>query len=108
MVRPARDPRTLFYQIGGSLGRNRLVSNNPNKSIYISGVNKNEKSYLLTIIDTLDLKAELVPLSASERDATRDANDYLAKLRRDEESKWAHRAKVRHTKHFYLIANGNY
>ena len=40
---------------------------------------------------------------------------YLAKLRRDEEAKWAQRAKVRHiqeggnnTKYFHLIANGKH
>jgi hypothetical protein len=38
----------------------------------------------------------------------------ITKLRRDEESKWAQRAKVKHiqqggsnTKYFHLIANGN-
>jgi hypothetical protein len=41
-----------------------------------------------------------------------EANEELAKLRRDEESKWAQRAKVKHvqkggnnTKYFHLIAN---
>lgn len=35
-VRPARDHRTLFYQIGGALVQNRLKSNNPIESIYSS------------------------------------------------------------------------
>jgi hypothetical protein len=45
----------------------------------------------------------------------RQANDELAKLRRNEESKWAQREKVKHimkggdnTKYFHLIANGKH
>jgi hypothetical protein len=45
----------------------------------------------------------------------RSTNDAVAKLRRDEESKWAQRAKVKHiqeggdnTKYFHLIANGKH
>jgi hypothetical protein len=45
----------------------------------------------------------------------RDANEKLAKLRRDEETKWAQLAKVKHvqeggnnTKYFHLIANGKH
>jgi hypothetical protein len=45
----------------------------------------------------------------------RQANDELAKLRRNEESKWAQRAKVKHiqeggdnTKYFHLISNGKH
>ena len=34
-VRSARDHGTLFYQIGGALVQNRLISNNPIESIYI-------------------------------------------------------------------------
>jgi hypothetical protein len=36
------------------------------------------------------------PLSASDRDVVRDANDKPTKLRRDKESKCAQRAKVKH------------
>jgi hypothetical protein len=43
------------------------------------------------------------------------AHDSLNKLRREEEQKWAHRAKVKHiqeggnnTKYFHLIANGKH
>jgi hypothetical protein len=42
-------------------------------------------------------------------------NDEFVKLRRDEETKWAQRAKVKHiqergnnTKYFHLIANGRH
>jgi hypothetical protein len=46
---------------------------------------------------------------------TKEADIALAKLRRDEETKWAQRAKFKHnqdgsnnTKYFHLIANGKY
>ena len=81
----------------------------------MSSVYKAQKISLLNIIDTLDLKAETTPLNASEREAMREANDKIANLRRDEESKWAQRAKVKHvqeggnnTKYFHLIANGKH
>jgi hypothetical protein len=50
-----------------------------------------------------------------ERDLLKDANDQLNRLRREEESKWAQRAKVKHiqeggsnTRYFHLIANGKH
>jgi hypothetical protein len=51
---------------------------------------------LLSIIDSLDLKAEKQPLNVVEREALNKANDSIRKLRRDEETKWAQRAKVKH------------
>jgi GH35 family endo-1,4-beta-xylanase len=62
----------------------------------ISGTYKKEKERLLSIIDELDLKAETNPLNADEREALTNANERISKLRRDEESKWAQRAKVKH------------
>jgi hypothetical protein len=69
----------------------------------------------LQVIDDLDTRAEVAPLSDIDRATLREANDKLAKLRRDEESKWAQRAKVKHvqeggnnTKYFHLIANGKH
>jgi hypothetical protein len=54
----------------------------------------------------------MTPLSEDERKELRTANDKVTKLRRDEESKWAQRVKVKHiqqggnnTKYFHLIAN---
>jgi hypothetical protein len=80
----------------------------------ISSVYKKDKDRLLALIDMLDKKAEINPLSKAERDRMRDANNKLASLRRDE-TKWAQRAKVKHvqeggnnTKYFHLIANGNH
>jgi hypothetical protein len=48
------------------------------------------------IIDELDIKAESMPLSSSKSEALRDANERVTKLRRDEETKWAQRAKLKH------------
>jgi hypothetical protein len=80
-----------------------------------SGKYKKEKERLLSIIDDLDIKAESTPLSTYEKKTLRDATDNLNKLRRDEETKWAQRAKVKHvqeggnnTKYFHLIANGKH
>jgi hypothetical protein len=81
----------------------------------MSSVYKSEKVRLLSIIETLDLKAENVLLTNDERLCLNNANDPLAKLRRDEETKWAQRAKVKHvqeggnnTKYFHLVANGKH
>jgi hypothetical protein len=66
-------------------------------------------------MEELDLKAETTPLNDDERAKLRKLNDDITKLRRDEELKWAHRAKVKHiqegknnTKYFHLIANGKH
>jgi hypothetical protein len=76
---------------------------------------KKEKKRLLTIIDELDIKAETVPLNTSESGRLREANEKLSNLRREEESKWAQRAKVKYvqeggnnSKYFHLIANGKH
>jgi hypothetical protein len=81
----------------------------------LSGKYKREKERLLNIIDTLDIKAEIMPLSLGERNELKKANESLNKLRREEEIKWAQRAKVKYiqeggdnTKYFHLIANGKY
>jgi hypothetical protein len=81
----------------------------------LSGVYKKERDILLHIIDVLDIKSETMPLSAAERATKKQADEGLAKLRRDEESKWAQRAKVRHvqeggnnTRYFHLIAKGKH
>jgi hypothetical protein len=81
----------------------------------LCGSYKTEKEHFLSIIDFLDCKAESAPLDEDERRALRSAQDAIAKLRRDEESKWAQRAKVKHvqeggenTKYLHLIANGKH
>jgi hypothetical protein len=79
-----------------------------------SGIYK-EKERPTLLIDELDLKAEVCPLNAAERATKKEADECLANLRRDEETKWAQRAKVKHiqeggnnTKYFHLIANGKH
>jgi hypothetical protein len=81
----------------------------------LSGEYKTERDRLSHIIETLDCKAETSPLEENERDILRKARDDLAKLRREEESKWLQRAKVKHiqeggdnAKYFHLIANGKH
>jgi mannosylglycoprotein endo-beta-mannosidase len=76
---------------------------------------KKEKERLTLLIDALDLKAETIPLSVAERVAKKEADECLANLRHEEESKWAQRGKVKHiqegannTKYFHLIANGKH
>ena len=78
-----------------------------------SGASKILREKLILLIDDLDIKTDTSPLSEPERLVKREADECLAKLRQDEESKWAQRAKVRHiqegrnnTKYFHLIANG--
>ena len=81
----------------------------------LSSEYKKEKERLLNLIDSLDKQAEFTPLIKSDRDKLREANFCLAKFRREEESKWAQRAKIKHVqeggnnmKYFHLIANGKH
>ena len=67
------------------------------------------------LIDKLDIKAKTSPLTAAKRVVLREANDTICKLRRDEQTKWAQWAKVKHvqeggnnTEYFHLIANGKH
>jgi hypothetical protein len=55
------------------------------------------------------------PLNAVEKQMLKDANERVNNLRRDEETKWAQRAKIKNiqeggnnTKYFHLIANGKH
>jgi hypothetical protein len=61
------------------------------------------------------LKAENFVLTNDERISLNNANDALANLQRDEETKWAQRAKEKHVqeggnnmKYFHLVANGKH
>jgi hypothetical protein len=58
---------------------------------------------LLSLIDHLDIKAEVVPLTETERVVLRNANDALSSLMRDEEIKWAQRAKIKHVQEGVII-----
>ena len=80
-----------------------------------SGEYRKQKEKLLLLIDELDIKAETTPLSEAERVAKKEADDCIARLRRDEEAKWVQRAKVKHVqeggdnaRYFHLIANGKH
>ena len=82
---------------------------------HLSGIYKVEKKRLLTLIQSLDLKAESTILPASELHAKLEAEMRLKELLREEELKWALRAKVRkivqgdaNTQFFHLIANGKH
>lgn len=81
----------------------------------LSSKYRKERDRLLKIIDDLDIKVESVDLSMPKRAALRETNDFVSKLRHDEDSKWAQRAKVKYiqeggnnTKFFHLIANGKH
>ena len=82
---------------------------------HISEIYKVERERLLTLIQSLDVKAETTVLPASELHAKLDAEMRLKELLREEELKWALRAKVRkvvqgdaNTQFFHLIANGKH
>ena len=53
----------------------------------ISREYKKLKQKLLLLIDELDIKAETTPLTVAERAAKKEADEFLAKAMRDEESK---------------------
>jgi hypothetical protein len=81
----------------------------------MSGEYKKEKTRIMQIIDELDIKAQLTHLDITKRQIKKKADEDLAKLRRDEETKWAQRAKVgyiqkggNNTKYFHLIVNGKH
>ena len=82
---------------------------------HLSGIYKVEKERLLTLIQSLDVKAETTVLSAAELHAKLDAEMRLKELLREEELKWALRAKVRrvvqgdaNSQFFHMIANGKH
>lgn len=74
-----------------------------------------EKERLLNLINHLDIKAERGTLLAQDRADKAEAEQKLKHLLREEELKWAMRAKVRqvvegddNTQIFHLIANGRH
>ena len=80
-----------------------------------SGLYKVEKERLIRIINELDVKAESILLNTSERDIKNEAEKKLQTLMREEEMKWALRAKVSkivqgddNTQFFHMIANGKH
>ncbi|XP_073360247.1 uncharacterized protein [Aegilops tauschii subsp. strangulata] len=80
-----------------------------------SGIYKQEKERLTQLIDALDLKAEVNILNVAERRSKSEAEQRLRALLREEELKWALRAKVLkvvqgddNTQFFHMIANGKH
>ena len=81
----------------------------------VSGIYKDEQDRLLQFIDALDRKAETCMLDEHERSSKNEAEQRVRVLLREEEMKWALRAKVRaivqgdnNTIFFHLIANGKH
>ena len=79
------------------------------------GIYKAEKERLLLLIQNLEVKAETSILDSSELETKIEAEMRLKKLLREEELKWALRAKVRkivqgedNTQFFHMIANGKH
>ena len=75
---------------------------------------KVKKEILAQITNELDVKAESTLLNMSERAIKNEAEKKLQALMREEEMKWALRAKVSkivqgddNTQFFHMIANGN-
>ena len=60
---------------------------------HLNGLYKVEKERLLSLIQALDVKAETTVLPAAELHAKLDAEMRLKELLREEELKWALRAK---------------
>mgnify|MGYP005817126497 CR=1 FL=1 len=82
---------------------------------HLSGIYKVEKEQLLTLIQSLDVKAETTVLPAWELHAKLDTEMRMKELIREEELKWALRSKVRrvvqgdpNTQFFHMIANGKH
>ena len=69
----------------------------------------------LTTCECSTLGTDITSLSVFTNKLKLEADECIAKLRRDEEAKWAQRAKVKHiqeggnnTHYFHLIANGKH
>ena len=82
---------------------------------HMHGIYKAEKERLLLLIQNLEVKAETSILDSSELETKIEAEMRLKKLLREEELKWALRAKVRkivqgedNTQFFHMIANGKH
>jgi mannosylglycoprotein endo-beta-mannosidase len=81
----------------------------------LSSQSKQLKSNLLSKIDELDRKVEVVLLSSQEEDHRHHLKGQLSKLLREEEIYWLQRSKTTrllqgddNTKYFHLVANGRY
>ena len=82
---------------------------------HTTGHYKKEKKKLLSLIDSLDKKAEATPFSDNEINMKHYLKERLVVLLREEEMKWYERAKVNtllqgddNTQFFQLVANGKH
>lgn len=80
-----------------------------------SGIYKVEKERLTQLINALDLKEESILLDVTKCTTKNEAEQKIRALLREEDIKWAPRAKVRkvvqgdgNTKFFHMIANGKH
>jgi glycyl-tRNA synthetase beta subunit len=82
---------------------------------HINGVYKQRKVELQSIINDLDIVAEIRDLTEPEQENIAQSRDQLTKLLREEEIKYYHRAKVKdillgdnNTRYFQIVTNGKY
>ena len=82
---------------------------------HISGVYKQRKVELQSIINDLDIAAEVRDLTEPEQENLAQSRDQLTKLLREEEIKYYKRAKVKdvilgdnNTRYFQMVANGKH
>lgn len=80
-----------------------------------SGIYKQEKERLTQLVEAPDLKAEGTLLTVNEKRSKSDVEQGLRALLREEELKWALRAKVLkvvqgddNTQFFHMVANGKH
>jgi hypothetical protein len=82
---------------------------------HISGVYKQRKVELQSIINDLDIAAEVRDLTEPEQENLAQSRDQLTRLLREEEIKYYQRAKVKdvllgdnNTRYFQMVANGKH
>jgi hypothetical protein len=82
---------------------------------HTAGILKKEKLRLSSIIDNLEVLAEVRPLLPQEIELKSQSNAQIARLLREEEIKWYQRSKSQfilegdaNTRYFYSVANGRH
>ena len=82
---------------------------------HFNGVYKQRKVELQSIINDLDIAAEVRDLTEPEQENVAQSRDQLIKLLREEEIKYYQRAKVKdvllgdnNTRYFQMVANGKH
>ena len=82
---------------------------------HVTGLLKNEKLRLSSVIDDIEAIAEVRPLTTQEIELKSHSNAQLAGLLREEELKWYQRSKAQfllegdsNTRYFHSVANGRH